>query len=75
MSEETYSNIREIIGEVIGKTLIDVTQHDPEQFEEEGSFVQLHFDDGSYLKFPIGDLGFHHNIGDDEDEDGSINAG
>lgn len=66
--DDVYSNIRELLGDVIGRTVVDITQHDKEQFEEEGSFVQLHFDDGSYLKFPIGDAGFHHNVGDDEED-------
>lgn len=69
MPDDVYSNIREIIGDVIGRTVMDVTQHDEDQFNEEGSFVQLHFDDGSYLKFPIGDDGFHHNLGEDEEDE------
>lgn len=62
MSDETiHRNIREILWPIVGLKLIDITQHD--NAEEEGSFVQLHFADGSYLKFPIGELGFHHNVG------------
>lgn len=66
--DPTYSNIREFLGELIGHTLIDITQQDPEEFAEGGSFVQLHFDDGSYLKFPIGDAGFEHNVGGDSND-------
>lgn len=65
MADEVYSNIRDILGAVIGRKLIDITQHDEDQFKETGSFIQLHFDDGSYLRFPIGEDGFDHNVGED----------
>jgi len=58
--EEIHANIRSILGPLIGRKLLDITQHD--NAEEEGSFIQLHFDDGSYLKFPIGEAGFQHNV-------------
>lgn len=53
-------DIREILGPLIGRKLLDITQHD--NAEEEGSFIQLLFDNGSYLKFPVGEEGFHHNV-------------
>lgn len=63
--EEIYSSIREFLGSLIGHTLVDITQHDKDEFDEnKKAFVQLHFDDGSYLKFPIGDDGFDHNVED-----------
>ncbi len=53
---EEYSNVREILGPFIGKTIAEVTQHDEEEFEEDQlSYVQLHFSDGSWLKFYIMD--------------------
>ena len=53
---------------LIGRTLVDITQHDKDEFPETGSFIQFHFDDGGYVKIPIGDDGFHHNC--DEDDNG-----
>lgn len=63
-----YTNIRKILGSLIGRTLVDITQHDQEEFaENQQSFIQFHFDNGEYVKIPIGDDGFHHNCGDDDD--------
>ena len=63
MSDETiYGNIRDILGPLMGKQIIDITQND----YDEASFIMLMFDDGSYLEFPIGDFGFDHNVGPDE---------
>lgn len=62
MAEETFGNIRAILGKIIGTKVLDITQHDKDEFAETGqSYVQFHFDDGSYVKFPIGEEGFHHN--------------
>jgi len=69
MSEADYSNIRQILGSLIGKTLVDITQHDKDEFAETGSFIQFHFDNGGYVKVPIGDDGFHHNC-EEEKADG-----
>lgn len=50
------------MGSAIGHTLVDITQHDHEEWEENGfGFVMLHFDDGQYMKFYIERLGFDHN--------------
>lgn len=57
MADE-YSNVRdpEILGSFIGKTIIDITQHDKDEFAEDNlAYVQLHFEDGSYVKFYIMD--------------------
>jgi hypothetical protein len=48
-----------ILGPFIGCKVIDITQHDPEQFPTTGAFVQLHFDNGGSITFPIGDAGFN----------------
>lgn len=56
-----YANIRDVIGHFIGKTVVDITQHDKEDWDMNGeSFVYLLFNDGSGLKFPIGEDGFMH---------------
>lgn len=68
MSEnENYSNIREILGHLIGKRIEDISQHDQEDFEVEGSFVMLMLEGGDYLKFPIGDDGFDYSKDEDEE--------
>lgn len=62
MDEDIYTNIRDILGQLIGKTVVDITQHDRDEFEENGTtFVQLHFEEGLYVKFMISEGGFYHN--------------
>lgn len=51
------SSIRDLIGDFIGQTVVDITQHDPEDWEQDGiSFVQLMFAHGGYLKFYIDEM-------------------
>jgi len=57
----SYSNVRdpEVLGSLVGKRVVDITQHDPEEFAENGeSRIYLHFENGTTLSFPIGDEGF-----------------
>jgi len=57
-----YATIREILGALIGRRVVDVTQQDQDEWErDQQAYVMLMFDDGSYLKFPVGDEGFEHN--------------
>lgn len=78
MSE--YVNIRDhdLLGSIIGSTVVDVTQQDSDEFAERGSFVALHFSNGMTAVFPINDFGFVINaIGDDsvpEDDGGEDNG-
>lgn len=56
-NDNGYANIREFIGEFIGKRLVDVTQHDEEEYEKTGdAYVALMFEDGSILKFRMGNF-------------------
>lgn len=49
---DNYATIRDILGPLIGLTLVDVSQHDKEDWEERGeAFVFLLFSDGSSVKF------------------------
>jgi hypothetical protein len=60
--DETYSNIRQILGELIGSRVVDITQHDAQEWAEtKKSYFMLMFDNGCYLKCFIGDDGFEHN--------------
>lgn len=66
-----YSNIRQILGSLIGTKVLDITQHDPEEWDETGkSYIQLHFDNGEFVKFFIGDDGFDHSCLEIVDEKG-----
>ena len=57
--EESYANIRELLGNFIDKKIIDITQQDDDEYlDHKQSFVTLMFDNGSTLKFIIGDDGF-----------------
>lgn len=61
MPDESYSTIRDpnLLGPLIGAKCVDVTQHDKEDFDEDGeSFVTLHFDNGYAVTFPVGDEPF-----------------
>lgn len=57
-----YANIREVLKNFIGKRLVDITQHDKEDWERDhNSFVCLMFEDGHTMTFPVGDEGFSHS--------------
>lgn len=59
--EESYESVRnpEVLGGIIGATVVDVTQHDADEFKETGaSYVALHFSNGITVTFPVGDEGF-----------------
>lgn len=69
MSDETegeYSNIRSLLGEFIGRRVVDITQHDEDEFKENGAcYVALHFDNGGTITFDItDDGGFHVETGE-----------
>jgi len=56
-----YANIRQILGRFIGQRLVDITQHDEEEWKAgKESYVCLMFDSGNTMTFPITDLGFEH---------------
>lgn len=47
-----YSNIRDFLGYLVGKRVVDITQQDKEDWEERGeSFIQIMFEDGSFVQF------------------------
>jgi hypothetical protein len=54
MSAEAYGNIREVLGDLIGARVIDISQHDPEELKDGGNgYVVLMFDNGHTLQCPI----------------------
>ena len=66
-AEETYANVREFIGHLIGKRIIDITQQDKDEWEESGqAYIMFMFDDGNYFKVFIGDEGIDYSSDDEE---------
>ncbi len=65
-----YSNIREILGCLLNQPVVDITQHDPEEWaEERRAYVCLHFANGVTLRFWVTDDGFDLENCPDEGED------
>jgi hypothetical protein len=64
-------NIRspEVLGPFIGKTIVDITQHDEHDWSHNNErFVQIMFDDGSWVKFPVSqEDGFWFSLGAEEE--------
>lgn len=60
MTDDTiYSNIREILRPILGQRIVEITQHEQDEYHETGdAFVMLHFENGATLQFHIGDDGF-----------------
>jgi len=59
-------NIRDTpLVDFVGATLVDITQHDPEDGE---AFVTLLFDNGGTITFPITKRGFDFETMDDAED-------
>jgi hypothetical protein len=51
---ENHATVREKLGWLVGRRVIDVTQQDEDEFlETREAYVMIMFDDGSTLKFPL----------------------
>lgn len=73
--EEDYSTVRDLVGEFIGKRVVDITQHDPDEWaEEQKAYVMLMFEDGTWLQFFIGENGFRSNRDDYETDEEDQNG-
>lgn len=72
MAEERYVTVREFMGHCVGQRVVDITQHDEEEFLEDGSsYIAIHFEDGTTVTFNIGDDGavaVTHLAGDSDAE-------
>lgn len=68
MKEGDYSNVRDFLGGLVGKRVLDVSQHDREEFAEtRQSYIMLMFEDGITMKIPVGDEGvWFEGLGDDD---------
>jgi len=66
------SNIRDHLGWLIGRTIVEVTAGDPSALPDHDPSdewnVVLHLDNGGTLEVPIGDDGFTYNNPDDRGE-------
>jgi hypothetical protein len=60
-----YTSIREegFLGKYIGKRLVDRTQREDEYEQTQKANVQLMFEEGMWIKFPVGDDGFIRGTG------------
>lgn len=65
MDRGVVSNIRELLGGFIGKKILDITQHDPDEVDE-GHYVMLMFDDGSFAKFYVNGILYDDTAKSDE---------
>jgi hypothetical protein len=47
-----YQNIRNVLGDLIGQRVVDITQQDDEEYwETKRLYVELHFENGRSVKF------------------------
>ena len=56
------SNIRDVnlLGQILGHSVVEVTDIDPIEVPERGHAIFLHFDNGVTLQFPVSPAdGFH----------------
>jgi hypothetical protein len=64
-----FDNIRQVLGSLIGKTVVDITQHDADEWEEtRASYIQFHFDNGDYVRIYVGSEGFTHSCVEEIDD-------
>lgn len=60
--EKPYATVREILGEFIGQRLLEITQHDREEYEQtKEAYAILHFETGG-LKIVLADELSHLEI-------------
>ena len=71
MIEKNYANIREILAPCLGQTIVDITQHDAEDFDKDPNegFVALHLANGHTLKFPT-PISYRFVLETPDDEEG-----
>jgi hypothetical protein len=49
-----YATVREKLGMFVGRTVLEITQQDEDEYQETGeAYILLMFDDGTTLKFPV----------------------
>lgn len=67
--DEPYVNIRDILGPVVGKEVVAITQHDKDEYADTGdAYVELLFSNGFVVRFHVTDAGFDVESPDDADE-------
>lgn len=69
-----FANVREFLGFLIGQTLVDITQHDRDEWvESRAAYVVLHFAGGGTITIPVTEAGFDYF--DPGDDDGPATLG
>lgn len=64
------SNIRDVIGYLVGQRIIEITQQDDDEFVPGGpSQVLFHMEDGTTVRFWIDDAGFDILDAEGDDND------
>lgn len=57
--DDPYVTVRELLGKLMGQRVIEITQHDEEEFiTEQACYISLHFENGLTVTFHIGESGF-----------------
>lgn len=52
-----YANVREIFQDFIGKRVLDITQHDKEEFQQTGKgYIMLMFEEGLMIQIQVAEL-------------------
>jgi hypothetical protein len=49
--------IRDCLDHFIGRTVVDISSHDPGVDDPDSAHITFLFDDGSHVRFPLGDDG------------------
>jgi len=57
--------IRDYLDHFIGRTVVDITSHDPGVDDPETAHITLMFDDGSHIKIPLGESGLPWGVTND----------
>lgn len=64
--DKIFHNVRDILGWATDQRIIDITQHDTDEYaEDKEHYVMLMLENGGYIKFPISHLGFSCEQPDD----------
>lgn len=52
--DEVYANVREFLGWAVGQRILDITQHDEDEFaENEEAYVMVQLDNGGWIRFIV----------------------
>lgn len=59
MNHRVWTNIRGVLGHMVGQKIIDITQHDSEEYEQDGkTYIMFMLEGGDYFKVFLSEEGF-----------------